>query len=401
MLALCSAIDLNEVGGCIPFYWGLFKSLNYYGVNIVVIPFNGKGIRTLWWASEENPIKPNLIDKIHDKIISKVTVIRNISVNTSIYTKGKTNFNIVKFFFKRLDNVYFDFRWHTWQRLWLKKIETLLRKGDFDIIAFFAPPIRQSKTVIRYIRKNFKVPIVLYEADFPTYLYNESFFKSSKYYSVDLNDFDLIIVNSEGVIPKLRELGAEKVQVVDFGVDPSWLSIPPVLKDVDVSFFGYDSYLRESYIQELITIPSIKLPARRFAVAGNRFYVNLGKADFVGRLNIDKMKLLSARSKINLNITRKTFAETYASSTARLFELAAMGACIVSNPCKGMEKWFQPGKEIFIANNSIEAMELYEWLLNSDETRLKAASLAKRRTLKEHTYDKRAKEFLEALRRII
>lgn len=89
---------------------------------------------------------------------------------------------------------------------------------------------------------------------------------------------------------------------------------------------------------------------------------------------------------------------TYATSTSRPFELAAMGCCVVSSPYNGLEKWFKIGEEMFISRDTSEAIELYSWLLNDKSTREKAASRARQRVLLEHTYQHRAIQLMKMIK---
>jgi spore maturation protein CgeB len=61
---------------------------------------------------------------------------------------------------------------------------------------------------------------------------------------------------------------------------------------------------------------------------------------------------------VNLNVVRDEHANIFATSTSRPFELAAMRCCAVSAPYKGIEKWFEVGKEILVANSAKECLEM-------------------------------------------
>jgi len=80
-------------------------------------------------------------------------------------------------------------------------------------------------------------------------------------------------------------------------------------------------------------------------------------------LSFSKLREYACRAKINLCITRKAHASVFASSSARPFELASLGACIVANPYLGVETWFEPGREIVVVQSAEEAIERYRWLL--------------------------------------
>jgi len=393
LLALCSAIDLEEVGGCTPFYWSLFAALSRLGIDITVIPFFGRAVQSLWWNIQENPVRSN---SFVDFLGKPYGILNKITSKTSRAKETSDGFSSSS----KVKELVVKSQERKWAKLWLKAIENALSQNEFDVVGMFCPPAHIMAKYVSYLHSKYNVPIFLYEADFPTYLFENENFRSSLYSNVDMNSFDAVLVNSEGVATKLKNIGIKKTFVLDFGADTSWLSYPPQPKDIDVSFYGYGSHLREEAIKNMITLPSKRLADRKFVVAGN-FEVDTGNAILLGKLSSITMKRLCYRSKISLNITRKTFAETVSSSTARLFELAAMGACTVSNSCKGIEKWFQPNKEIIVVHNADEASIVYESLLESQEARESIGRNARERVLHDHSYDHRAMEFQEILDKVI
>src|SRR5262249_38834142 len=102
-----------------------------------------------------------------------------------------------------------------------------------------------------------------------------------------------------------------------------------------------------------------------------------------------------SRGRINLNITRRSHATVFGSSTCRPFELAAAGAAIVSNPQEGMERWFEPESEIRIVSSADEALAAYRELLGDPAAAEAMGRRARERVLDEHTYAHRARRILE------
>jgi len=90
-------------------------------------------------------------------------------------------------------------------------------------------------------------------------------------------------------------------------------------------------------------------------------------------------------------------AEVQASSTARLFELAACGVPVVSNPLAGVERWFEPGRELLVVRDADEASEAYRELLADPGQAEELGRRARERVLEEHTYAHRARRLLELL----
>ena len=132
-------------------------------------------------------------------------------------------------------------------------------------------------------------------------------------------------------------------------------------------------------------------------MSGINFTADLSMAKKIPMVPFSKWRNFACRSKINLNIARENHAGTYATSTSRPFELAAMGCCIVSSPYNGLENWFDFGSDILMANNSSEAIELYNWMLDDEEARITAGKKARQRVLSEHTFKHRANYILNII----
>jgi spore maturation protein CgeB len=100
-------------------------------------------------------------------------------------------------------------------------------------------------------------------------------------------------------------------------------------------------------------------------------------------------------ARVNLNMTRQAHATVRASSTARPFELAMAGAVIVSNPYEGIERWFEPGRELLVVPDAEEAVDAYRELLGDPGAAEELGRRARERALDEHTYAHRARRLLE------
>jgi spore maturation protein CgeB len=100
---------------------------------------------------------------------------------------------------------------------------------------------------------------------------------------------------------------------------------------------------------------------------------------------------------VNLNLTRRPHAIVAGSSTARPFELASSGAAIVSNPHEGIERWFEPGRELVVVESTEEAVETYRELVADPAQAEAMGQRARERVLDEHTYAHRARRLLELI----
>jgi len=148
-------------------------------------------------------------------------------------------------------------------------------------------------------------------------------------------------------------------------------------------------------MQALVGEPSRADDAIDFALGGRDFQGDVGNARLVGDIPFNVFAQAIARARINLNITRRSHATVYASSTCRPFELAAAGAAIVSNPHEGIERWFEPGAEVRVVSSADEASAAYRELLGDPAAAEEMGRRARERVLDEHTYAHRARQILD------
>jgi spore maturation protein CgeB len=104
---------------------------------------------------------------------------------------------------------------------------------------------------------------------------------------------------------------------------------------------------------------------------------------------------LYSSSRLTLNVTRREMVMAGYSPSVRLFEAAACGAAIASDNWPGLDRFFQPGREILLPAS---AAELVRYLREIDERELRAIGLAAQaRVLASHTSQQRAQEFERAV----
>lgn len=391
ILAVVSAIDLS-LKQAVPAWWQLLKGLYELGVDVVVTPYVGRGVESLWWKSYKNPCET--LSVMVNKIVRRRQYAQGPeSLSESRHDlgerlKGKT----VRLLTRELTSP----RW----RRHLTQI--LSREGDVDATIFFNVPLNQISGIPTFVRKKFGVPTIFYDMDAPDSLpnYSPSRLAFNWYVGADLSEYDSFVVNSEGVISELREMGACRVFAIHFGVDPKIYCPISMKKDIDVFFYGQGAQFREKWINCMITEPSKVLRKSTFLVGGRPFNIDLGKAKSIEDIPISFWRRYCCRSKINLNITRKHHAEVYCSSTSRIFELASLGCCIVSNPVSGLDEWFDLNEEVVVVNDEGEAIEAYEWLLSAEDVRLRVGEKARQRVLKEHTHLHMAKKLYDVIQKL-
>lgn len=382
LLIPCSTIDLKYRLGCTPSWWQLFKALHEVGNEVIITPYLGDPVEALWWRTYPNPC--SLESKIYNAYLENKK------------KKGKLpKRNKKRPWIEKLAESYVRKKWEK------HLINIIEKEKNIDALIFINIPLNHIKGIPTKIKEEYGITVGYFDGDMPTILPKYAVdrgFKFNYYVDADLSEYDVFFTNSKGVIPELKEMGAKKVYPLYYAADPELFKPIEMEKDIDISFFGYGSEYREEWMKKMITNPSKKLKGVNFVVGGGGFKIDLGNATLVGDIPYSAFREFCCRSKICLNITRWSHTQVYASSTARPFELAAYGACIVSQPYNGIEEWFEVGKELIVVNSEKEAIETYKWLLEDEEERKKLGKRARERILREHTFHHRAKEMIGKLR---
>jgi len=383
ILIICSTIDLQYKLGCTPAWWQLLKALHETGNEVIAVPFLGDPVESLWWRTYPNPCSRE--SKLYNDLIELNKKYHLTSKKSGRKARG----------FSALAEKYI-------RRKWLNHFVSVFSKEkDIDAILFMNVPLNFIKGIPEKIHAMYGIPIAYFDGDMPTILpkyATDRGFKFDYYVGADLSVFDIFFTNSKGVIPDLKEMGARNIHPLYYAADPELFKPVDMNKDIDVSFFGYGDEYREEWMTNMVTKPSRSLNSVGFSVAGGGFSMDLGEAQYRGDLSFSEYRNFCCRSKICLNITRWSHTSVYASSTARPFELAAFGACIVSQPYNGIEEWFDVGREIVLIENSDNIIDIYNGLLADSEEREKIGERARERILKEHTYYHRAHLMVQSLK---
>ena len=381
LLVLASTLDLKYRLGCTPSWWQLLKGLHETGNEVLAIPYLGDPVESLWWRTYPNPCSAE------SKLFYHVSNFRNNGLN------GKAGVSA------RASRVLID---RLIRPKWKKHLHRVLsEEKDIDAILMMNIPVNHFAGIPSEIKQEFGVKVAYYEGDMPTILPRYAIdrgFKFNYYEGADLSEYDVFFTNSKGAISDIRAMGARNVHPLYWAADPELFRPVEVEKNYDIAFYGHGSQLREEWLTKLVVGPSEALPKVRFVVGGQGFSIPLGRAERVGRVGYAAFGRFVGRSKINLNITRESHTHVYASATSRPFELAAYGACIVSQPYNGIDEWFAVGKELVIAPSSREAIEIYQWLLGDEEAAQGFGRKARERVLREHTFHHRAKQAIEVIR---
>jgi spore maturation protein CgeB len=284
---------------------------------------------------------------------------------------------------------------------WRRHLErTIEREGGVDAVVVFTVPMAHFRGVPTALREGFDVPVVYYDGDLPMSLpeYGGTDTSGFNYYvGADPGEYDLVVGNSEGALERVRELGARRTEAIHWAADPELFRPLDVGKDADVLFYGHSDKFRREWMHDLIGEPSRRLPEVDFAIGGYDYRGDTGRARALGRIPFNAFPHAISAARVNLNITRRPHADAYASSTCRLFELAASAAAIVSNPLAGLDRWFDVERDLRVVGSVAEAVVAYSELLGDPAQAAELGQRARERVLDEHTYGHRAQQLLSLL----
>jgi spore maturation protein CgeB len=213
--------------------------------------------------------------------------------------------------------------------------------------------------------------------------------------------YDLIFTYGGGdpVINAYLALGAKKCIPVYNAVDPeTHFPVKSVTEfQADLSFLGNRLPDREARVEEFFLNPAKVLKNSKFILGGNGWKDKpiQGNINYIGHVPTHFHNAFNSSPLAVLNIARDSMAKYGFSPATRIFEAAGAASCIITDEWKGIECFFEPGKEILIAGSGEEVVSILD---NLDPQRARSiGQRAIKRVLNDHTYEQRAGLVEEAL----
>lgn len=250
-------------------------------------------------------------------------------------------------------------------------------------------------------------PLAFYDIDTPVTLETLNAGSCEYLRREHLGQVDLYLSFTGG--PVLHELvqhwGARAVAPLYCACDPGDYASQagrhhrPVL----LNYMGTFSPDRQGKLQRYFLEPARRMPVAHFALAGPMYpdvHVWPHNVHYCQHLAPDQHAAFYQSSRFTLNLTRQAMVEAGYSPSVRLFEAACAASPVISDPWPGLEDFFEPGREIFVAEDACEIMHLLQ-STSAAEARLVGIA-ARRRMLAYHTGSQRAAElacYFDQLRR--
>ena len=188
-----------------------------------------------------------------------------------------------------------------------------------------------------------------------------------------------------------RDFGSPMARPLYCSVDPALYFPECTRAKWDLGYMGTYSDDRQPVLDKLLVEPARRWPEGRFVVAGPQYPRSVRWPRNVRRhthLAPAKHRAFYNAQRFTLNITRANMVRAGWSPSVRLFEAAACGTPIISDPWNGLDNFFEPGKEILIANSPDETLHYLQHI--SEEQRRLIGHRARQRILAEHTTHHRA-----------
>jgi spore maturation protein CgeB len=210
--------------------------------------------------------------------------------------------------------------------------------------------------------------------------------------------FDLYLSFTSG--PTLdvveQEYGGHKAAAFHCLVDPE--AYPPL--DVparwDLGYLGTYSDDRQPQVEKLLIEPARRRPDLRFVVAGPQYPSSIewpANVERIDHLPPSEHPAFYAAQRLTLNVTRADMRERGWSPSVRLFEAAACAVPVVSDTWDGLDSFFKPGSEIFLAESADDVLAA----LDSPDL-ASVGRAARERVLAEHTAEHRVAELEDHVR---
>jgi spore maturation protein CgeB len=286
--------------------------------------------------------------------------------------------------------------YHDWLEL-MPLAKKVAGEADLAIITSYCPDARVASDLVLESRCAIRI---FYDLDTPVTLERLRAGEDVEYLPLyGLNPFDLVLSYTGGTALEevALRLQARKVAPLYGSVDPA-LHCPVRANeryDCNLSYLGTYAADRQGMLEELFVKPARRHPEKKFVIGGAQYpdaFPWRPNIWFVRHVPPPEHAAFYCSSDLTLSVTRGAMAEMGYCPSGRLFEATACGTAVVSDHWAGLEKFFEPDREILIANSAEDVERALD--LPLEELR-SVAMAARERTLAEHTAEHRSAELMD------
>lgn len=214
-------------------------------------------------------------------------------------------------------------------------------------------------------------------------------------------DYDFIFTYGGGppVVDHYLRLGARNCHPIYNGVDPEVHH--PVPKDFslecDLVLMANRLPDRERRVEHLFLRAAELAPEMRFVLGGEGWGSKQlpPNVRWIGHVGTEDHNRVNCSARMVLNLNRDSMASVGFSPPTRIFEAAGASVCLVTDTWQGIESFFEPGKEILVADSAEKIVLLLRQTTPEQITQI--GSAMRLRALRDHTYAQRAAQVAEIL----
>ncbi len=209
-----------------------------------------------------------------------------------------------------------------------------------------------------------------------------------------LPGLDMVLTYGGGpaVVRRYLEHGAASCTPIYNALDPTthFPAPPAPAFAADLSFLANRLPDREARVEAFFLAAAAALPERRFLIGGSGWAGKPMPANVreIGHVPTAAHNAFNTSPRAVLNVARDSMAAVGFSPATRVFEAAGAGACLITDAWEGIEMFLAPGSEVLVARDGQDVAEHLRTLTEDAARAIGAA--ARRRTLREHTYARRA-----------
>ena len=283
-----------------------------------------------------------------------------------------------------------------------RRFGKLIASADLVIIGSYVP---DGIAISEWVTSHAQGITAFYDIDTPVTLAGLA--KGLDYISsAMIPRFDVYLSFTGGPIPEAIERlrGSPMARALYCSADLSLHCPHAAAAQWSLGYLGTYSEDRQAGLERLLIAPAIQLSAEKFVVAGSKYPESTawpGNIDRIEHLAPRDHASFYAAQRFTLNVTRADMRSLGFSPSVRLFEAAACGVPIISDRWPGIETIFTPSSEILLADRTRDVIQILTTM--PEDKRLSIVDQARRRILREHTSDHRARQlenyYLEAMDR--
>jgi spore maturation protein CgeB len=273
----------------------------------------------------------------------------------------------------------------------LERWRRVLARADAIIVGSFVPDAIAVVEWVSGVRRGW---LGFYDIDTPVTL-RKLAQGDAEYLSpavMPLFDFYLSFTGGPVLKHLERRYGVQRACKLYCSVDPALYCPTGEALRWDLGYLGTYSPDRQEPLKRLLIDVAVRLPDRRFVVAGAQYPPGIGwpaNVERIEHLPPDQHAAFYSSLGWALNVTRLDMVRTGYSPSVRLFEATACGAPVMTDIWPGLEDVFAPGRELLTRASTEDVIAA---LALPDPVRRRIGAAGRSRTLARHTGERRAHE---------